>query len=185
MASKTQTPQSRGVNRESTPNPEQPSPLENLQLTSSPVDITPFRSANQEVNRLLQQIPAVPTEVLRHVGLLTRTTEKLHTRSVIKQKENLALKEVLAKRQRKGVGKRAILKDIHCLTVSELAVQIIRKDRENAAKAAAKRKPQKKTATTLPHPVPSPVTTEASVNASIDPSLSLMLDESDLSDSDS
>jgi hypothetical protein len=49
--------------------------------------------------------PLVPPEVLRHVGLLSRTTEKLHTRSVIKQKENTALKDVLAKRQRKGAGK--------------------------------------------------------------------------------
>jgi len=51
--------------------------------------------------------------------------EKLYTRSGMKQKENSALKEVLAKRQCKGVGKWAILKDIHCLTVSELAAQII------------------------------------------------------------
>jgi hypothetical protein len=58
---------------------------------------------NAEGNRLVQQIPLV----VRHVRLLTRTTEKLHTRSVIKQKENSAWKEVLAKRKRKGGGKRA------------------------------------------------------------------------------
>jgi hypothetical protein len=175
--------------RESTPDPElEQSPLENLQLTSSPVDISPFRSANQEVTRLLQQNPSVPQEVLRHVSLLTHTTEKLHTKSVIKQKENSALKEVLAKRQRKGIGKRAILTDVHCLTVSQLAAQIIRKDRENAAKAAAKRKPSKKTATAALNPAPSTTTTEpaiiASIDPSIDPSLSLMLD-SDPSDSNS
>jgi hypothetical protein len=162
--------------------------LENLQLTSSPVDITPFHSANKEVNCLLQQIPSIPVEVVHHVGLLTRTTEKLHTRSVIKQKENSALKEVLAKRKRKAVGKRALLTDVHCLTVTELAVAIIRKDKENAAKAAAKRKPRKKAAIAQSNPAPSTAPPEAafdtSIDPSIDPSLALMLD-SDSSDSDS
>jgi hypothetical protein len=48
-ASKTQTP----LSCSSTPaDSEQSSPLENIQLTSSPIDITPFRSANEEINRL-------------------------------------------------------------------------------------------------------------------------------------
>jgi hypothetical protein len=186
VVSETQTLQTRG-NRESTPNSEQSSPLENLQLTSSPVDITPFPFANEEVNRLLQQIPLVPAEVIRHVGFLTRITEKLHTRSVIKQKENSTLKEVLAKRKRKEIGKRALLTDVHCLMVTELAVQIIRKDKENTAKAAAKCKPCKKAATARPNSVPTTAPPEAafdtSIDSSIDPSLALMLD-SDLSDSD-
>jgi DDE superfamily endonuclease/Tc5 transposase DNA-binding domain len=184
-AAQNQPPQWHG-NRDSTPDLEQQSPLDNIQLTSSPIDITPFRSANKEVTRLLNQIPSVPIAVRRHISLLSRTMEKFHTKSVIKQKENSALKEVLGKRQRMASGKRVILKNVHCVTRTELAVQIIRKDRENAAKAA-KRKAQKKTATeaaaprTLNPAPPTPI--EAATNTSIDPSLSLLLD-TDASDSD-
>jgi hypothetical protein len=122
-----QTPQLK-VNRDSTPDPDNQSSFDNPYLTSSPFHITPFRSPNEEVNRLLNLNPSVPLEVRTHVSLLMRTTEKLDEK--ILTQENTALKEVLSKRQRKDTGKRASSKDVHCVTTAGLYAKIAHKERE-------------------------------------------------------
>ena len=100
-------------------------PLSNPLLTSSPVDITAFRAANQELMRLISSKEPLNTPARTHIRRATNATERVFMRCNIVQRGLDAATQVLSARKMRASGKRGILKGKHVLSVAEIHTGVL------------------------------------------------------------
>ena len=71
------------------------SPLQYPLLTSSPINITIFRAANNELQRCIATNSSLSTPKCNYIHRLAQSSEKFYVCTSIKEQENSALKEVI------------------------------------------------------------------------------------------
>jgi hypothetical protein len=124
------------------PQPQSPvnnsSPLSNPLLTSSPVDINIFRSANQELLQLASSQEPLNTPARKHIRRVTNATERLFARTAILQTGLDAATEVLSARKKRSTGKLGIIRGQHVLTLTELHEKVLAFEENTKRKKTAK-----------------------------------------------
>jgi len=120
------------------PESQSPTPLSNPLLTSSPVDITAFRAANQELMQLISSKEPLNTPARTHIRRATNATDRLFTRCNIVQRGLDAATEVLSARKMRASGKRGILKGKHVLSVAEIHAGVLEAEAQTRRRKAPK-----------------------------------------------
>jgi len=112
-------------------------PLSNPLLTSSPVNITAFRAANQELMRLISSKETLNTPARTHIRRATNATERVFTRCNIVQRGLDAATQVLSARKMRASGKRGILKGKHVLSVAEIHAGVLEAEAQTRRREGA------------------------------------------------
>jgi len=132
--------------RLSTP-PIMATPFISTVLTSSPVNVDEVKEANIALNKLVASGNPLPTPAKNYLHCLTRSTERLHARTTILEREKEELQTVVNGRNKKRrlSGKRQVIDGKHRLTDAktlkdiEVAEERTRQRKEPKAKRGQKR----------------------------------------------
>ena len=122
------------------------SALDTALVTSSPLNDTEIRRANEELLKTVRNTANLPSPAKRYIARLTSTLEKSNTERTLLRKENDEVRKLLRFRKERTKGKRVAIKGKFVFNTLEI-LEVVKKAEAEAAAKKTKRRRRTKEAT--------------------------------------